>query len=114
MVDLSCMDLSIEDMLRCSFGLSKLELSLMLALLGKNGWTSTGSLAKTLGKDRSVVQRGISSLMGKGLAEREQSNKERGGYEYVYRARDKEAIKKLILANARAFCKMVGDTVRSW
>ncbi len=114
MVDLSCMDLSIEDMLQCSFGLSKLELSVLLALLKKKEWTSTSSLAKSLRRDRSVVQRGISSLMGKGLAEREQSNKERGGYEYVYRAKDKNAIKKLILGNSQAFCLMVRETVRGW
>lgn len=114
MVDLSCMDLSIEDMLQCSFGLSKLELSVLLALLRRDGWTSTSSLAKSIGKDRSVVQRGISSLLGKNLAQREQSNRERGGYEYLYRARDKAAIKKRILGNARAFCMMVRETVNSW
>lgn len=114
MVDLSCMDLSIEDMLQCSFGLSKLELSVLLALLRKDGWSSTSSLAGAIRKDRSVVQRGISSLMRKGLAEREQSNKERGGYEFLYRAKDKSAIKGLILANARAFCMMVRETVKSW
>jgi predicted transcriptional regulator len=114
MVDLSCMDLSIEDMLQCSFGLSKLELSVLLVLLKKKNWTSTSTLAKALRKDRSVVQRGISSLMEKGLAKREQSNKERGGYEFVYQAKDKEAIKKLILGNAQAFCMMVRETVHSW
>ncbi len=114
MVDLSCMDLSIEDMLQCSFGLSKLELSVLLALLKKKNWVSTNGLAVTLKKDRSVVQRGISSLMEKGLAEREQSNKDRGGYEYVYRAKDKEAIKGLILGNAQAFCTMVKETVQGW
>jgi predicted transcriptional regulator len=114
MVDLSCVDLSIDDMLQCSFGLSRLELSVLLALLGKKTWASTSALALELGKDRSVVQRGISSLMGKGLAEREQSNKERGGYEYVYRAKGKDEIKGQILANSRAFCAMVRETVQGW
>jgi predicted transcriptional regulator len=108
------MDLSIEDMLQCSFGLSKLELSVFLALLKNKEWTSTSSLATRIRKDRSVVQRGIASLLKKGLAEREQSNKERGGYEYVYHAKNKQEIKKLILGNAQAFCAMVKETVRSW
>lgn len=114
MVDLSCMDLSVEDLLQCSFGLSRLELSVLVALLGKEKWTNTGSLSAGLGKDRSVVQRGLTSLLKKGLAEREQSNKERGGYEYVYRARNKAEIKRRILSNTNAFCAMVRETVRGW
>jgi len=114
MLDMSCIDLSVEDLLRCSFGLSKLEVSVFMKILASRKYVSVSSLSTSLGRERSVVQRGLAGLMKKGLLQRDQSNKERGGYEFLYKAKDKDAIKSSIVAKSRGFCALVQKTVDDW
>jgi predicted transcriptional regulator len=111
---MTCIDLSLEDLLSCSFGLSKREVVLLLRLLQAGGWMPISALASRPRKDRSVVQRGLSSLMAKNLAERDQRNRPRGGYEYLYRAKGKREIKAAMIAKSRAFSAMVSGAVRRW
>ena len=113
-VNLSCIDISMDDLLRCSFGLSRLEVGVLKALLDEEGWTPVGKIASRMRRDRSVVQRGLSSLLAKKLIVREQANKPHGGYEYLYMASDKKAIKRSILGKSRAFCMMVNAQVSRW
>jgi predicted transcriptional regulator len=113
-LNMACVDISIEDLVGCSFGLSRQEVAAFMCLLGSKGWISVVGLSSCMKRDRSVVQRGLSSLLRKGLIEREQANKEGGGYEYLYRAKDKTQIKKAILAKSRAFSRMVQETTRGW
>ncbi len=114
MLDLSCVDLSVSDLLKCSFGLSQLELEVLTALLETDGMTGVSELSDKMDRDRSVVQRGLSSLMEKSLVRREQSNKDGGGYLYLYCANGKKKIKKSILEKSRSFCSLVKETVNRW
>jgi len=113
-LNLSCIDLSVEDLLGCSFGLSKSEVSALLVLLESEEWLIVAALATKLKKDRSVVQRELSSLLIKGLIERDQRNKIGGGFEYLYRAKDKSTIKKTILEKSRIFHDLIRKQVNSW
>jgi predicted transcriptional regulator len=114
MVDLSCIDLSVEDLLRCSFGLSRLEVTVFMKLLKSKEYVSVSYLSASLGRERSVVQRGLAGLMKKGLTQRDQSNKDRGGYEFLYKAKNKNAIKASIVEKSRCFCKLVQKTTSHW
>ena len=100
--------------LRCAFGLSKREVSVLLRLLESGGWLTVSGISARSGRDRSVVQRAILSLMRKGIVERDHHNRAGGGYEYVYRAADKKRIKKSILEKRRAFSTMVDESLRRW
>ncbi len=113
-IDMTCIDLSVEDLLSCSFGLSNREVLIFLRLLEAGDWMPVSALASRSRKDRSVVQRGLSSLMAKNLAERDQRNRPRGGYEYLYRAKGKKEIKAVMIAKSRAFSAMVSEAVRRW
>jgi predicted transcriptional regulator len=53
-------------------------------------------------------------LLIKGLVERDQANKPGGGYEFLYRAKDKAMLKRAILDKSAAFTSMVSDTVKRW
>ncbi len=113
-VNMACMDITIEDLVGCSFGLSKQEVATLMSLLGAKDWISVVGLASSMKRDRSVVQRGLSSLLAKGLLEREQANKVAGGYEYLYRAKGKSHIKKAILDKSKTFSQMVRETTKEW
>lgn len=112
--DMTCVDLSVEDMLSCSFGLSRREVAILLAMLEAGGWVPVAAIASRAGRDRSVVQRSMQKLIRKGIAERSQHNREAGGYEYLYRAKDKGAIKRAILEKSRSFCQVVQARVGEW
>ncbi len=113
-IDMTCMDLTVEDLLRCAFGLSKREVSVLLRLLDSRRWLTVSRVSALSGRDRSVVQRAILSLMRKGLIERDHHNRPGGGYEFVYRASGKERIKRSILEKRRAFYNMVDESLRRW
>jgi predicted transcriptional regulator len=113
-IDMTCIDLSVADLLRCSFGLSKREVAVLLRLLEHGDWLPISGIARLSMRDRSVVQRALLLLVEKGLAERSQRNRAGGGYEYLYRARGKAELKKKILQKSRAFCQMVAGQVRQW
>lgn len=113
-IDMTCIDLSVEDLLRCSLGLSAREVAVLLSLLRSGGWLKVAKISALSRRDRSVVQRALLSLMRKGIIERDQHNLDGGGYEFLYRARDKKMIKRLIIGKSRAFSAMVEASVRGW
>jgi predicted transcriptional regulator len=113
-IDMTCIDLSVEDLLRCSFGLSEREVAVLLRLLEGGGWLPISRISSLSRRDRSVVQRALASLMAKGIVERDQHNLAGGGYEFLYRARDKPMIKRLIIGKSRAFSAMVRESVEGW
>ena len=78
-VNMSCVDISVKDLVACSFGLSKAEVGISWVSLKAKRWASVADIAASMKRDRSVVQRGLASLLRKGVVERDQANKEGGG-----------------------------------
>jgi len=113
-MNMSCLSITVEDLLRCSFGLSRLEVRVITKLLESPDWVAVAPLARSMRKDRSVIQRGLSTLLEKGLIERDQRNKAGGGFEYLYRTKDKRMLKRSILDKSQAFSMMVKETVQGW
>jgi predicted transcriptional regulator len=129
-IDMTCTGLSVEDLLGCSFGLSKREVAVLLRLLhapdhgasgpkssgstASEGWVPVSDIAAKTRRDRSVVQRTLQKLVEKGIAERSQRNRPGGGYEYLYKASDKKALKAAITEKSRMFCLKVAAQVREW
>ncbi|MFB6282033.1 MAG: helix-turn-helix domain-containing protein [Haloferacaceae archaeon] len=71
--------------LACVFGIQDHESRTYLALLDNPGST-VAELAETLDRDRSNVNRSLTTLLEKGLAERERRLLDPGGYVYQYTA----------------------------
>jgi predicted transcriptional regulator len=113
-IDMTCIDLSVEDLLGCSFGLSKREVAVLLRLLHAREWVPVSDIAAKTRRDRSVVQRTLQKLVEKGIAERSQHNRPGGGYEFLYKARGKKALKAAITEKSRMFCLKVAAQVREW
>lgn len=113
-IDMTCIDITIEDLFSCSFGISKAKAVLLVTLMDEKDWTTVASVASRLGKDRSVVQRELASLHGKGLVSREQRNKPSGGFEFLYKAKDRRAIKGAISEKSRAFFGMIKGKLDGW
>ena len=109
----ACKRFPIDQVLRCSFGLSNPEFTILKALLSK-GERSVEELAEMLGKDRTTVQRTIKPLVAKGLVKRWQYNLDGGGYQYHYLPQDKEAIKRRIQEHFDNFSGLVRAEIEKW
>ncbi|MFP4116306.1 MAG: helix-turn-helix domain-containing protein [Candidatus Aenigmatarchaeota archaeon] len=94
MIDFACKTIEVEELIRCSFQLSKTDYRLLLRLLGSKG--SVKDLAEEMNLDRTTVNKSLTKLLDRKLVERRQYNISSGGYRYVYRAKDKEEIKKRV------------------
>lgn len=78
-------DPSFQHVLACVFGVQDHESRTYLVLLDNPGST-VAELAETLDRDRSNVNRSLSTLLDKGLAERRRRLLDPGGYVYQYTA----------------------------
>ncbi|MUW14336.1 MarR family transcriptional regulator [Halorubrum sp. CBA1125] len=76
---------SFEHVLSCVFGIRDHESRTYLTLLDYPGST-VAELAETLDRDRSNVNRSLSTLREKGLVERRRRLLDSGGYVYQYTA----------------------------
>ncbi|MFW9846598.1 MAG: helix-turn-helix domain-containing protein [Candidatus Thorarchaeota archaeon] len=85
-----------SDLLCCAFGLRDTEIDVYFSLI--SGPKTVRNIATMINKDRSTVQRVLSSLKDKGLVEMNEKTFERGGYFYVYRALSTDAVREEILA----------------
>ena len=78
-------DPGFQQVLACVFGIQDHESRTYLVLLDNPGST-VAELADTLERDRSNVNRSLTTLLGKGLAKRERRLLDPGGYVYQYTA----------------------------
>ena len=76
-------DPGFQEVLSCVFGIQHHESRTYLTLLNHPGST-VAELAEVLDRDRSNINRSLTTLMEKGLAERERRLLDSGGYIYQY------------------------------
>ena len=76
-------DPGFQQVLSCVFGIQHHESRTYLTLLDYPGST-VAELAEVLDRDRSNINRSLTTLMEKGLAERERRLLDSGGYIYQY------------------------------
>lgn len=109
----ACKRFPIDQVLRCTFGLSAPEFAILKVLLS-NERLGTYKIAKVLKKDRTTVQRSIKALIENRLIKRYQLNIEGGGYQYEYEAQNKEEIKEKIKKHFENFSVIVNKEIDSW
>ena len=84
-----------EEVLRCVFGIQRHEVRTYLTLRDEPGST-VAELATSLDRDRSNVNRSLSTLREKGLAGRERRLLDDGGHVYQYTATPVEEARELM------------------
>ena len=84
-----------EDVLSCVFGIQDHESRTYLVLLEHPGST-VAELAEVLDRDRSNVNRSLTTLMEKGLADRQRRLLDPGGYVYQYTATELPEAKEML------------------
>jgi len=109
-----CRMVSIEEILKCSFGLTQSEIKVLKFLSNTEEKFKIQKIQKSLKKDRSTIQRAVKSLSEKDLINRHQINLDKGGYYFVYSSIPKESIKERIYKNFDGFKNSVGSAIERW
>lgn len=95
-IDFACKKFDILEVVKCSLGLTKVELELFRFFLHHKESFSSAQLAKKLKVDVSTVQRGVKKLYEVGVIIRNQENLSNGGYVFAYCIADKKKITALV------------------
>ena len=113
-IQFACKTFSTDQIMKCSFGLSTTELMILKALISeKDRYISTMEITEIIKRDRTTIQRSLTSLTEKDLVLRRQKNADKGGYSYIYAAIDKEQIKTRITEVINSFHKILIQSVES-
>ena len=88
-------DPSFQHVMACVFGIQEHESRTYLRLL-ENPGSTVEELADVLDRDRSNVNRSLTTLLEKGLAERERRLLDPGGYVYQYTATPLDEAKRML------------------
>lgn len=91
MVNFACKTISKEDIIRCSFGLSKTEYNILLLLIENDA--TIRQISDEMDLDRTTVQKAISSLFEKNIIIRKKIIYKKG-YAYCYSVENKKQLKK--------------------
>jgi len=100
----------IEEVMRCVFGIQRHEVRTYLTVREYPGST-VEELADALDRDRSNVNRSLSTLREKGLAERERRLLDGGGHVYQYSATPLPEAKDLMHETLDAWADYVHDRI---
>ncbi|MGM5488797.1 MAG: helix-turn-helix domain-containing protein [Nanobdellota archaeon] len=114
MLDFACKKFDMQDVIRCSLGLTKAECRLLNYLLGEPEPLTTAEIAKNLDIDRTTVQKSIKTLVDKNVVKRLQENLDKGGYIFRYVIHDKEVIRTRIKRTITAWYENVMAGLEKW
>lgn len=111
----ACKKIDLQDIICCSFDLSRSEYLLFQYLLNINEENlPLKEIAKDMKKDRSSIQKAMKKLVEKKLVIRRQQNLEKGGYIFLYTIAHKDLIKKRLLFIIDKWCNAVKAEINKW
>lgn len=107
-----CRRITLEQLLKCSFGLNQTEVNILKILFKKDSELEINEIK--LDKDRSTIQRSLNNLLNKELIKRRQINLKKGGYYFVYFSMPKDFIKKQLKEHFDNFREKIEQKIDKW
>jgi predicted transcriptional regulator len=115
MIDFACKQFKIDQVIKCSLGLTKAEYKIFEYLLKHQaGKISTTDLSKKTNLDLTTIQKSVKKLYEKGILIRTQKNMDGGGYVFCYQVKDKSEIKQTVLKTINSWVEKVDFEMREW
>lgn len=115
MIRFACQQFSVEQVVRCSLGLSRAEYRVLEHLLVHcKGFCTANQVASILTIDVSTAQRSLKRLHEKGALVRSQNNLAKGGYQFSYRVVPKAHIARLVMQAVDGWSKRVHEQLERW
>lgn len=113
-IDFACKKFDLEEIVKCSLGLSRSEFRILKFLISNDKRFMTDELSEKLKLDKSTIQRGVKRLHQKGLLVRGQINQTKGGYVFYYRVKEKTQIRNIIIDIVEGWTKGVKKEISNW
>jgi len=114
MIDFACKKLNIEEIIKCSLGLTKAEQTLLKHMLKKQKEYTSEKLNEETSLELSTVQRSLKNLHMKKLIDRSQKNLEHGGYVFCYKSRPREELRKMMQSIVTVWVANVDKALGLW
>ena len=115
MIDFACKQFRIEEVIKCSLGMTKADAMVFRAFLADSTrWMTADDVAATTRLNLSTVQRAVKKLHEKGVLARSQQNLGHGGYQYVYQAKPKPEIRRVIRNVIDTWATTVKEHLETW
>jgi predicted transcriptional regulator len=94
MAKLVCKNLTSQELIQCTFNLTKTELKIFLFLLKNKRSVPSTNIAEDLGVDRTTIQKSMKGLLDKDIVLRKQLNLDSGGYVFLYSVKNKDELRE--------------------
>ncbi|MFA6073783.1 MAG: MarR family transcriptional regulator [Candidatus Woesearchaeota archaeon] len=115
MIDFACKEFNLDEIIKCSLGLTKAEFNLVKMMLATNKeWFTTQELSKDLKLELSTIQRCVKSLHEKEILLRRQENLDSGGYLFHYQLKKREELRQRIKDTTSRWVAKVNDELDNW
>jgi predicted transcriptional regulator len=112
-IDFACNTVSVNELLTCSFSLTKGELNILNLFLRENNALTIKEISSRLNMERSGAQKAVKRLVEINLLEKRQINNQRGGFFYRYYLADKDSIRKRIEELIESWTVKAKETVQN-
>jgi len=113
MIDFACKKLNLDEVMRCGLGITKTEFDLINFMLNTD-WITAIELSEHLNISLATAQRSLKNLHEKKLINRHQQNLDKGGYLFMYKAKNKEFIKGELKTIFYGWMKNVESSLNKW
>lgn len=115
MIDFACKKFNLNEIIKCSLNLTKLEYTLLEFLIKNDErWFSANDISKNLRMGLSTAQKGVKKLNGKNILLQRQENIPGGGYFFVYKIANKPELRRIILSVVENWTKNVVSKISRW
>ena len=115
MIDFSCKEFKIEDVIKCALNLTRADVKVLEYFFKEpDSWSKTEQIADLTELDLSTVQRSVKTLHENGILAKSQNNLDGGGYSFIYRIINKTKLKELIMGIVSKWVKKVEQELEDW
>lgn len=114
MIDFACKTFDINEVIKCSLGLSRADYTIFEFFLDSDDWLTTEQISKKLKFNVSTVQRSVKKLFVQGILDRNQQNLDRGGYIFIYKIKSMDSLRKTIMGIVDGWVGKVNSELEKW
>lgn len=113
-MEFACRKIDLGQIIKCSLGLTRAEYRIFQQYLKLNKEASLQELSEKTKLDRTTIQKASKKLLQKGLLSRSQKNREKGGYEYLYKIAKKQEIREKVRSIIRSWWENFDSSMEHW
>ena len=112
MFSFACETFNLEEVIMCSLSINKTECNILTKLMTQP--LTIKQVSTIMKLERSSVQKNIKKLVEKELLIRKQINLSKGGYKFVYTAKNKTEIKNKVFNSLNDWMLTARKEINTW